>query len=352
MTHDHAIGESNDGHPDEIPAAQGLPADPGCPDSSADEPSRTLDELVAGLYVVATPIGHLADLSPRAVHVLRHADFIAAEDTRTSRPLLDRIGSRVRTVALHAHNEASAGAHLVERMVAGARIALITDAGTPAISDPGARVVAAAHRAGVRVIPVPGPSAITALASVAGLGHTRFRFEGFIAASGRERTRALDRLIGAREDVIAYESPHRIARLAADLLAALGAQREVVIGRELTKKFEEVARMRLGDLPAWLDGHGHRQRGEFALVILAPEPDTGAGNESMIEGATDGVGESHEVSDAVQLDDDGVSELGRHAMHVLAGTMPPRQAAKLAARISGDRANDLYRVAMLTSSKR
>jgi 16S rRNA (cytidine1402-2'-O)-methyltransferase len=271
-----------------------------------------LTDLPAGtLYVVATPIGNLADSSPRAVETLRTADIIACEDTRTSRTLLAHHGIVARTVALHAHNERGASAKLIEALKDGSTVAVISDAGTPGVSDPGAPLVAAAHRAGIRVVPLPGPNAAVAAYSAAGFAADRFLFAGFLPAKG---DKALDELDGPWA-VVFYEAPHRVLETVKALLDHFGAARELVIARELSKKFEEVARMPLGEAPGWLAGGAHRQQGEFVLV-LAPG------------------GEKRVAKDADRV------------LRVLLETLPAAEAAKLAAKITGAPRRELYAAAV------
>jgi 16S rRNA (cytidine1402-2'-O)-methyltransferase len=267
------------------------------------------------LYVVATPIGNLADASPRSIEVLRGVALIACEDTRASATLLARFGIRVRTVALHEHNERAAAAGLVELLRKGSDVALITDAGTPGLSDPGAHLVAEAHRAGVRVSPVPGPSAAAAAFSAAGFPASRFLFAGFLPASGSARRKALAEL-DLPWPVVLYEAPHRIGRTLGALAERFGPQREIVVARELSKKFEEVARLRLGEAGAWLAADPHRSRGEFVIVVAA-----GAGKRAATL-------EAERVLDA------------------LLGALPPSDAAKVAARITGEPKAALYRRAL------
>lgn len=289
----------------------------------AEEP-RPADvsvSLSAALYVVATPIGNLEDLGRRAARILRSVELIAAEDTRTSRPLLQGIGAGARCIALHAHNEAKAAGEIVARIGEGQAVALITDAGTPGISDPGARLVAAAHQAGIRVVPIPGASAATTLVSAAGLPDGRFLFEGFLPSRPRQRRDRLAALAALPVAFLVFEAPHRIEATAADLAAIIEAGREVVLGRELTKHFEQIVRTTVGELPAWLAQEANHRRGEFALLVFAAA--------AVPPGAE---GEARELS-----------ETGLRAMAVLSAAMPPRQAARLAARISGDAADDLYR---------
>jgi 16S rRNA (cytidine1402-2'-O)-methyltransferase len=266
------------------------------------------------LLVVATPIGNLADASPRALEALRSADLIACEDTRTTRTLLARHGIATRTVALHEHNERVTTAKLIADLLAGRNIALVSDAGTPALSDPGALLIEQAHRAGIRVSPLPGPSAAAAAFSVSGFAADRFLFAGFLPATAGARRKALEAL-ELPWPVILYEAPHRIAATLEDLRARFGNEREVVIGRELTKKFEEVARLALGQAPQWLAGQPHREQGEFVLV-LAPggEPPSTVDPERVLD--------------------------------LLLETLPPSEAAKLAARITGAPRNQLYRSAL------
>lgn len=268
------------------------------------------------LYVVATPIGNLSDLSPRAREALAAADLVACEDTRTTRPLLAAHGITAKTVALHEHNERSAGARLVEMLLAGTTIALVSDAGTPAVSDPGALVVEAAHRAGIRVVPVPGPNAAIAAYCASGFLADRFLFAGFLPASGSARRKTLAGLEAACP-VIFYEAPHRILETVVDLAAVYGDVRELVIARELTKKFEEIARLPLGEARAWVEANAHRQQGEFVLVL---------GPQAAMEGADDG--EAERVL-GILLEDHSVSD-----------------AARIAARITGGSKNALYEKAL------
>lgn len=268
------------------------------------------------LYVVATPIGNLADLSARAIEVLRSVAVVACEDTRTSRTLLSQHGIAARTFALHEHNERAAGARLIEALCAGKDVALISDAGTPAISDPGALLVEAAHRKGLRVVPVPGPSAALAAFSASGFLSGRLVFAGFLPATRAARRKALDEIDEAAP-VAFYEAPHRVAETVADLVARFGPEREIVIARELTKKFEEIARMRLGEAEAWLEAGPHRQQGEFVLVLGPGEVRAG----------------------------DALAE-GTRVLAVLLDALPASEAARLAAKISGAPRRELYRIAL------
>lgn len=264
------------------------------------------------LYVVATPIGNLSDLSARAREVLSAADLVACEDTRTTRTLLAAHGISAKTVAVHEHNERSAGAKLVEALAAGKNIALVSDAGTPAVSDPGALVVEAAHRAGIRVIPVPGASAAIAAYSASGFLADRFLFVGFLPASAGARRKAIAAL-DAGCPVVLYEAPHRVLESVEDLAAAFGPDREIVIARELTKKFEEIARLPLPGAAAWIAANPHRQQGEFVLV-LGPQPRPEAG-------------------------EDGEAE---RILRILVEEVSVSEAARIAARLTGGSKNALY----------
>ncbi len=268
------------------------------------------------LYVVATPIGNLADASPRALEALANADLVACEDTRTSRTLLARHGIAARTVALHAHNERAATARLLDALQQGKNVALVSDAGTPAVSDPGAVLVAAAHAAGVRVVPLPGPSAAITAYSAAGFPADRFLFVGFLPSARPARRKALEALDIACP-VILYEAPHRVAETVQDLAERYGGAREIVIARELTKKFEEIVRLPLAAAADWLAAAPHRQQGEFVLV-LGP--------------ATARIGADE-------------TEAGR-VLGILLETLPASEAAKLAARITGTPRKALYEHAL------
>lgn len=277
--------------------------------------------MAGTLCVVATPIGNLADASERALQALRDADVIACEDTRVTRTLLARFGIDTPTTALHEHNEREASEELLRRLLAGETVALVSDAGTPGLSDPGAHLVGRAHAAGVKVTPIPGPSAAAAAISVAGFPAGQFHFAGFLPASTAGRRKALETL-DLPVPVVLYEAPHRIARAVEDLLARFGPEREVLIARELSKKFEEVARLRLGDAPQWLAAAPHRDQGEFVLV-LAPgaerPPRAGPAGEEVLE--------------------------------LLLESLAPSEAARLAARISGEPKNALYRKALASRRK-
>jgi 16S rRNA (cytidine1402-2'-O)-methyltransferase len=266
------------------------------------------------LWVVATPIGNLEDLSPRAQSILRAADLIAAEDTRHSAALLQHFGITTRRVALHEHNEREVSTELVQRMRDGAEIALISDAGTPLISDPGFRLVRAAREAGIAVSPAPGPCAAIAALSIAGLPSDRFVFEGFLPAKSAARRTHLQALRSETRTLIFYESSHRIVETLDDLAAVFGAERRAVIARELTKLFETVLDGTLAELVAHVKADANQQRGEFVVLAAGAGDDAAAGR---------------------------LAE-GRRVFELLRRDLPPGRAAKLAAEISGAPRNRLY----------
>jgi 16S rRNA (cytidine1402-2'-O)-methyltransferase len=272
--------------------------------------------MTAGtLYVVATPIGNLDDASPRALEALRKVSVIACEDTRTTRTLLARYGIATRTVSLHEHNERAAAASLLEELRRGHSVALVSDAGTPAFSDPGALLVGEAHREGIRVSPLPGANAAAAAISVSGFAAGQFLFAGFLPAARAARRKALQ-VLESPWPVVFYEAPHRIAETLADLGERFGAAREIVIARELTKKFEEVARLPLGRAAAWLDERAERRQGEFVLVL-------GPGEE--------------QPQNALE---------GERVLQILLESLSPSDAVRFAARITGVARNLLYRKAL------
>ncbi|NSX03703.1 16S rRNA (cytidine(1402)-2'-O)-methyltransferase [Cupriavidus gilardii] len=276
------------------------------------------------LYVVATPIGNLADLTLRALHVLGLADAIACEDTRNTGQLLSRLGLQRPLLAVHEHNEREAGVRVVERLAAGERIAYVSDAGTPGISDPGARLVEAVRAAGHRVVPLPGPSAAVTALSVAGdmldTGAGRFTFAGFLPSKAKARSEAIAALATLDHAWVIYEAPHRIADTLAALAQQLPPTRRLLIGRELTKLFEQAETMAVADAPAWLAADPARAKGEFVLVI------EGAGASAKGEAA---------------LDADAQRVLG-----LLLKELPAKRAAKLAAAITGADTAALYAMAL------
>jgi 16S rRNA (cytidine1402-2'-O)-methyltransferase len=272
-------------------------------------------EDAAALYVVPTPLGNLADLTRRAEEILRAVPWVAAEDTRHSGPLLKQIGSPARTLPAHRHNEHEAAVRIVEKLRGGESVALISDAGTPGISDPGARIVAAVRAAGCKVVPLPGPSAVTTALSASGLLDEHFLFYGFLPNKGGQRRQAIEALRDYPCALVFYEAPHRILEAVADLAAVLG-ERTLVIARELTKLFESIHSGPLTAALAWLQEDSNRQRGEFVLLVSGAP----AGN------------------------DDGEGE--RVLKLLLADGLPVKQAAKLASAITGAAKNALYERAL------
>ena len=274
----------------------------------------------AALYVVATPIGNLADISLRALHVLQRVDVIACEDKRHSQPLLRQYGIDKPLLALHQHNEAEAAVGIVERLQRGERVAYVSDAGTPAVSDPGARLVAAVRAAGFKVVPLPGASSVTAVLSAAGVTRAAgdgngsgFVFAGFLPSKTGEREQAIALLQADARPLVILEAPHRIEALAR-AMAVLGG-RLVTVGRELTKQFEEIATIPAREFAAWLAAGPQRTRGEFALVL-------------------------HAAGD-LQKPDDGV-----RVLQLLLAELPLKTAVKLAADITGAPRNELYDTAL------
>jgi 16S rRNA (cytidine1402-2'-O)-methyltransferase len=239
------------------------------------------------LYVVATPIGNLTDWSPRAREVLASVDLIAAEDTRHSRKLLQHFGIATPLTAMHAHNEQQRVEDLLGRLRGGQSLALISDAGTPLLSDPGFPLVRAALRAGVRVSPIPGPSAAMAALSVCGLPSDRFTFEGFLPAKGTARKARLAELLDETRTLIFFEAPHRLLDALRDMAVVLGAEREATLARELTKTFETVRLGTLGALADWVAGDEDQQRGECVILVrgaapLVAEETAGIGQEALL----------------------------------------------------------------------
>lgn len=277
------------------------------------------NELIAALYVVPTPLGNLGDLTRRAEEVLRSVPWVAAEDTRHSGPLLKQLGAQARTLPAHQHNEHEAAARIVEKLQAGEAVALISDAGTPGISDPGARIVAAVRAAGCQVVPLPGACAATTALSGSGLTDEHFLFYGFLPSKGGQRRQALEALRELPYALVFYEAPHRVLETVDDMAKVFG-ERTLVIARELTKLFETVHSLPLAAALDWLKEDSNRQRGEFVLMLSGAPSD-----------ADDGEGERV----LKLLLDEGVSV---------------KQAAKLAAAITGAAKNALYERALALKS--
>ena len=285
---------------------------------AAHDASAAQAHPTACLYVLATPIGNLADMGLRALHLLALADALACEDTRHSQALLRSYGVSKPSsafLALHQHNETTAAEDVIVRLQSGQRVAYLSDAGTPAISDPGAKLVAAVQAAGFRVMPIPGASSVTALLSVSGCqGDGSFVFLGFLPSKALERQTAIQAMAQETRTQVFLEAPHRIEALAKDL--ALLGERMVSVGRELTKQFEEVAVMRADRLSAWLEASAQRSKGEFALAL------------HPLTVAAPGLGEAERVLD------------------LLLAELPMKSAVRLAAQISGAPRNALYALAL------
>lgn len=270
------------------------------------------------LYVVATPLGNLGDMSPRAVEVLTRCDLIAAEDTRHTGALLRHFGIHTACVALHEYNERASVSTLVQRLLAGDSIALVSDAGTPLISDPGYHLVREAREHGIRIVPVPGPCALVTALSASGLPSDRFVFEGFLPARQSARRARLNALRTEPRTLIFYESPHRILDCMDDLADVFGADRPGVLARELTKLFETIQGDRLDALCAWLRADPNQQRGEFVIVVQG----------SM-------------------LADRGIADAeAQRILSILTAQLPIKQAASLVAEITGIKKNTLYDLAL------
>ena len=268
------------------------------------------------LYVVATPIGNLGDITFRALDVLRAADLVAAEDTRVSGKLLGHFGLAKNLLSVREHNEKAGAQKIIEALGRGQRVALVTDAGTPAVSDPGAHVVAAVRAAGFKVVPIPGASAVVAALSASGLVSPHFLYYGFLPSKRGERRSALEAIKGLPYALVFYEAPHRIKETVADLAAVLGETRTLVIARELTKLFEQIHACSLAEAPAWLAADPNRERGEFVLIVSGAE--------------------AIETGDAE----------ARKVLEILLRELPVSQAAKLAAEISGGKKKALYELAL------
>ncbi|WP_225771897.1 16S rRNA (cytidine(1402)-2'-O)-methyltransferase [Pseudomonas sp. Marseille-Q5115] len=281
--------------------------------------SGATDSTFGTLYVVATPIGNLDDMTPRALNVLKDVAMIAAEDTRHSLRLLQHFGIQTPLAACHEHNEREDGGRFLGKLQAGESVALISDAGTPLISDPGYHLVRQARAAGVKVVPVPGACAVIAALSAAGLPSDRFIFEGFLPAKAAARASRLEALREEPRTLIFYEAPHRILESVQAMEAAFGGDRPAVLARELTKAFETLKGLPLAELRAFIESDSNQQRGECVVLVggwIAP------------------VGE------------DAISAEALRVLDLLLAEMPLKKAAALAAQITGVRKNLLYQVAL------
>lgn len=275
------------------------------------------------LYVVATPIGNLEDISARALRVLREVNCIAAEDTRHTGQLLAHFGIETPLLSLHEHNEHARLEQIIARLREGQTLALVSDAGTPLINDPGFPLVRELRRQGLKVIPVPGPSSLLAALSVAGLPTDRFVFEGFLPAKTAARRECLRALVREERTLVLFEASHRIAETLADLAAVFGAERPAVVARELTKRFEEVHGAPLSDLGIWLEADPNRHKGEFVVVVqgapTASEADTPE---------------------------------NRRLLTVLLAELPTSRAVTVAAKLTGLRKKPLYDLALTLGGRR
>ncbi len=272
----------------------------------------------SSLYVVATPIGNLKDISERALDVLRQVDCVAAEDTRVTGQLLRHFGIQARLISVREHNEREAAQAIISRLAEGQSVAQVSDAGTPAVSDPGARLVEAVLEAGYRVSPIPGPSAVATALSASGLSAPHFLFYGFLPPKSGPRQKAIASIATLPYITVFYEAPHRIVDTLSDLVTVLGESRVIVLARELTKTFETIRRCPAGELLAWVQSDSNQQRGEFVLLV-----------DAAVERDDAGDGASH----------DGV-------LKPLVAALPVKQAVQLAMEITGASRNTLYERAL------
>ena len=270
------------------------------------------------LYVVATPIGNLGDITLRAIETLKMVDAIAAEDTRHTSGLLSHFGISKKLIAVHQHNEQQSAEKLLAQLKNGENIALVTDAGTPAVSDPGAIVVKIVREAGIKVVPIPGASAVIAALSASGIMQNGFYFHGFLPASGAARRKVLEQLKTQTVTIVLYEAPHRIIECVEDIAKVLGENRQLTFAREITKTFETFYTCPASRAGAWLQADANQQRGEFVLLVEAAP-----------------VVETQEISDEAQ-----------RVLKCLLAELPLKQAAKLAAEITNEKKNALYELAL------
>ena len=272
--------------------------------------------MSAALYIVATPIGNLADISERAIEILKQVELIAAEDTRHSKTLLERYAIKTKVCAYHEHNEKQTTATLIKQLNAGQSIALISDAGTPLINDPGYKLVAAAHDNNIKVIPVPGPSAIITALSASGLPTYKFIFEGYLPPKNEARKTRLIELKNESRTLVFYEAPHRIVESVKIMQEVFGDQRRVTIARELTKQFEQIVRDTLSEINKKLENEEIKIKGEFVVIV---------------EGAQE-----------VSISDEEVLRINQ----ILAEKLSPKDAAGLTAKITGRKKNEVYDLAL------
>lgn len=276
------------------------------------------------LYIVATPIGNLLDITQRALQILATVNYIAVEDTRHSRTLLQHYGIQTPLLALHAHNEQQQTTKILDLLTTGHSVALISDAGTPLISDPGYLLVAKAHQHNIKVMPIPGACALIAALSAAGLPTDRFAFEGFLPVKTGARQARLETLKNEDRTMIFYEAPHRIVSFIQQLLAVFEAERPLVVVRELTKKFETIYSTTLAQGLLWLQADHHQQLGEFVVIV---------GGECQTKSSDELLPETYKI------------------LQTLLTELPASQAAALTAKITGERKNKLYEIAQVLKSK-
>ena len=279
-------------------------------------------QIPIALYVVATPIGNLGDITQRALDTLSNVSVVAAEDTRMTKSLLAHFGIGAKLIAVHEHNERNAAEGIVKLLTAGQSVALVTDAGTPAVSDPGARVVSAVRAAGFAVVPIPGASALVAAISASGEGEHGFLFHGFLPVKEGDRKRALETLKDSPYTIVLYESPHRIVASVATISAVMGDARELVICRELTKKFETIVRLKLSEAVAWLESDDNNQRGEFVLIL------------------------SNSISGAAIEPKMAQTQALEQTLSILLAELPLKQAVALAVKLTGEKKNKVYEMAL------
>jgi 16S rRNA (cytidine1402-2'-O)-methyltransferase len=274
--------------------------------------------MEAALYIVATPIGNLGDISERAIEILKQVDLIAAEDTRHSGTLLQRFGINSKVCAYHEHNEEKATEQLIQQIQNGESIALISDAGTPLINDPGYKLVVAAHDNSIKVVPIPGPSAIITALSASGLPTNRFTYEGYLPAKSEARKKRLQELLSESRTLVFYEAPHRIVESLKIMQEIFGAERRVTVARELTKQFEQIVRDNLSAINESLESGEIKIKGEFVVIVEGAQETT--------------------VSDAEAL----------RINQILAEKLSPKDAAKLTAKITGKKKNEVYQLTLNT----
>jgi len=272
--------------------------------------------LFPALYVVATPIGNLGDITLRALDILQRVDRVAAEDTRVSGQLLAHFNLSRPLVSIREHNEREAADGVIARIVAGDAVAYLSDAGTPAVSDPGARLVAAVRAAGLRVVPIPGVSAVTTALSVAGMTSGAWLFHGFLPPRSGARRAQLRSLAALSAALVFYEAPHRIEEALADMASVLDNTRQVTLARELTKRFETIVTLPLAEASAWLAADSNNVRGEFVVIVHAPAADVAIDAEAM------------------------------RVLDILQGALPPTLAARLASQITGRSKAELYKMSL------